>query len=47
MTVTQVRNVADTQLQVAGESARRWMEIAQCFAGGPVDPPRPGQRVGA
>jgi len=47
MTVTQVRNVADTQLQVAGESARRWMEIAQCFAGGPVDPPLPGQRVGA
>jgi len=47
MTVTQVRNVADTKLEVAGESARRWMEIAQCFAGGPVDPPQPGQRVGA
>ncbi len=47
MTVTQVRNVADTNLQVTGEVANRWMEIAQCFAGGPVDPPKPGYRLGA
>jgi uncharacterized protein (TIGR03084 family) len=43
--VTQGRNVADTQLQVVGETATRWMAIAQCFAGGPEDPPEPGQRT--
>jgi len=43
-TVTQVRNVADTQLRVVGEAARRWMAIAQCFAGPPEDPPAPGTR---
>jgi len=46
MTVTQVRNVADTALRVTGPVATRWMEIAQCFAGGPVDPPKPGYRLG-
>jgi uncharacterized protein (TIGR03084 family) len=44
--VTQGRNVADTGLEVVGEIANRWMSIAQCFAGGPVDPPKPGQRTG-
>jgi len=43
--VTQVRNVADTRLTVVGEPARRWMAIAQCFAGPPEDPPAPGSRV--
>ncbi len=43
--VTQVRNVADTRLRVTGEVAQRWMAIAQCFAGGPADPPKPGQRA--
>jgi hypothetical protein len=43
--VTQVRNVSDTALEVTGEVATRWMSIAQCFAGGPVDPPKPGQRT--
>lgn len=42
--VTQVRNVADTSLEVAGETAERWMAIAQCFAGPPEDPPAPGAR---
>lgn len=42
--VTQVRNVADTDLQATGETARRWMEFAQCFAGPPNDPPAPGTR---
>ncbi len=46
-TVTQVRNAADTGLQVVGPVAREWMAIAQCFAGGPVDPPAPGTRHGA
>jgi uncharacterized protein (TIGR03084 family) len=45
--VTQTRHVADTGLEVVGEVARRWMEIAQCFAGGPADPPKPGERKGA
>ena len=44
--VTQGRNVADTALQVVGETATRWMAIAQCFAGGPTDPPKPGERLG-
>jgi len=44
-TVTQVRNVADTSLEVGGEVARQWMAIAQCFAGGASDPPKPGERV--
>lgn len=42
--VTQTRNVADTPLVVTGETAGRWMALAQCFAGRPVDPPAPGSR---
>ncbi len=43
--VTQVRHVEDTQLRVQGDNARAWMEIAQCFAGPPEDPPAPGSRI--
>ena len=43
--VTQGRNIADTGLDVVGDAAARWMAIAQCFAGGPVDPPKPGERA--
>jgi len=42
--VTQGRNVADTPLRVTGPVATSWMAIAQCFAGGPVDPPKAGTR---
>ena len=42
--VTQGRNVADTRLGVRGEVSTLWMSIAQCFAGGAVDPPKPGSR---
>jgi uncharacterized protein (TIGR03084 family) len=42
--VTQVRSLGDTNLRVVGETARRWMAIAQCFAGPPSDPPAPGTR---
>ncbi len=42
--VTQTRHIADTQLQVTGPVAAQWMAMAQCFAGGPVDPPAPGTR---
>jgi uncharacterized protein (TIGR03084 family) len=43
--VTQGRNIKDTALDVLGDTATRWMAIAQCFAGAPVDPPKPGERV--
>lgn len=47
LVVTQGRNIADTQLEIAGEVATQWMAIAQCFAGPAVDPPKPGERAGA
>lgn len=43
-TVTQTRNIADTDLQVTGAVATDWMSKAQCFAGGPETPPAPGTR---
>ena len=43
--VTQGRNIEDVNLTVVGEPAARWMEIAQCFAGPPEDPPAPGSRT--
>lgn len=42
--VAQTRNVADTDLIATGAAARRWLAIAQCFAGPPEDPPAPGAR---
>ncbi|MEL6824694.1 MAG: TIGR03084 family metal-binding protein [Pseudomonadota bacterium] len=42
--VTQTRNVADTDLNVTGATARDWMSKAQCFAGAPETPPAPGAR---
>jgi uncharacterized protein (TIGR03084 family) len=44
---TQRRHVDDTGLTTEGETARRWMEIAQCIAGAPVSGPAPGERVWA
>jgi len=29
---------------MSGETARKWMEIAQCFAGGAETPPAKGVR---
>lgn len=43
--VTQGRNIADTPLRVVGHAAKEWMAVAQCFAGPPVDPPKPGERL--
>lgn len=43
--VTQVRNVADTALEITGSNARAWMHNAQCFAGPPETPPAPGSRA--
>jgi len=42
--VTQCRNIHDTSLDMSGETARKWMEIAQCFAGGAETPPAKGDR---
>ena len=45
--VTQGRNIRDKDihLNVVGESAQKWMDIAQCFAGPPETPPKPGLRT--
>ena len=40
LVVTQRRNVASTGLEVDGDVARAWMDVAQCFAGGPTLGPR-------
>lgn len=42
--VTQTRNIDDTAIETVGDTARQWMEIAQCFAGGPETPPAKGTR---
>jgi uncharacterized protein (TIGR03084 family) len=42
--VAQTRALEDTSLRVEGDVARRWMSIAQCFAGPPENPPAPGSR---
>ena len=42
--VTQVRNIADTDLRVTGAVATDWMSKAQCFAGAPETPPAAGTR---
>lgn len=42
--VTQVRNIADTALEVKGDVAKQWMAQAQCFAGPPMEPPAAGTR---
>jgi uncharacterized protein (TIGR03084 family) len=42
--VTQTRNVGDTAIETTGDTAKRWMEIAQCFAGAPETPPAKGTR---
>lgn len=42
--VTQTRHIADTALTVTGDTARAWMNHAQCFAGPPHAPPAPGSR---
>jgi len=42
--VTQVRNIQDTCLRVQGDSAAKWMAVAQCFAGAAQSPPPPGTR---
>ena len=45
LVATQRRNVADTGLEVSGEGAARWMQIAHTFAGPPATGPATGQRL--
>ena len=42
--VTQVRNIQDVNLKLTGSIAEEWMSVAQCFAGGAEQPPKPGSR---
>ena len=42
--VTQVRNVKDVNLKVYGNISKKWMSVAQCFAGKAQTPPKPGYR---
>lgn len=42
--VTQRRHWHDTDLVHAGKDVGRWLSMAQCFAGPPVDGPPAGQR---
>lgn len=43
LVVAQCRHVGDTRLLHKG-TATAWLQIAQCFAGAPVDGPAPGER---
>lgn len=42
LVVTQRRHYLDTHLEVRGENARGWLQIAQCFAGAPAMGPPAG-----
>ncbi len=43
LVVTQRRHYQDTDLIVTGETAEKWMSVAQCFAGPPTLGPPPGK----
>ncbi len=44
MVVTQRRAFEDTALVAEGDAAKKWLEIAQCFAGAPQERAAPGSR---
>ncbi|MBI4766223.1 MAG: TIGR03084 family protein [Deltaproteobacteria bacterium] len=43
LVVTQRRHYLDTDLVVTGDTAEKWMSVAQCFAGPPETGPGPGK----
>jgi len=43
LVVTQRRHYADTDLVITGDTAEKWMSLAQCFAGPPETGPGPGK----
>ena len=45
LVVTQRRHVSDTALESEGRQVKRWLSMAQAFAGIAQDPPAPGERV--
>ncbi|MBW1898520.1 MAG: TIGR03084 family protein [Deltaproteobacteria bacterium] len=45
LVVTQRRSLADTKIQIEGDTAEKWMQIAQAFAGPPENSPAQGERV--
>ena len=47
LVVTQRRAPDDVSLSAVGDAARRWLTIAQCFAGAPQEAAAPGTRPAA
>ncbi len=45
LVVTQRRNIADTKLVCIGDIAKKWMTLAQAFAGPAEDAPAKGERI--
>ena len=45
LVVTQRRHIDDTALTATGDIARKWMRVAQAFAGPPTTGPAPGERL--
>ena len=45
LVVVQRRHVADTDLDIRGETARQWMSIAQAYAGPPAEGRKPGSII--
>ena len=43
LVVTQRRHYTDTDLVITGDTAGKWMSLAQCFAGPPAMGPDPGK----
>jgi uncharacterized protein (TIGR03084 family) len=43
LVVVQRRHLADTDLNINGETAKQWMSIAQVYAGPPAEGRKPGQ----
>ena len=43
LVVAQRRHYKDTDLVVIGDTAEKWMSVAQCFAGPPTTGPSPGK----
>jgi uncharacterized protein (TIGR03084 family) len=43
LVVAQRRHFLDTRLEIAGETAEKWMTVAQIFAGPPARGPAPGK----
>lgn len=45
LVVTQRRNIIDTTLKCQGENTKKWLSVAQAFAGISQEPPEAGSRI--